>query len=118
MTNSSTEPLSDEQLSVHLLFAPTGQLSGDGQLRELMNEQRSHVQSDDGGIWYLSPEQTSNQLGSHNKEALAIKEPSKALWLQLRFGGQLDTVLLNSHWLHSHALSLPPQAPLAKIGLV
>ncbi len=107
----------DEQQTLQLLLAPTGQLSGDGQLRELMNEQRSHKQSVDGGMWYLSPDLAQQQLGSNGKEALMISEPSQALWLQLRFGGKLDTISLKSEWLQSHALKLPPKAPLAKIGL-
>jgi hypothetical protein len=37
-----------------LLLAPTGQLSGDGQLRELMAERRSHT-GGDAALWFLPP---------------------------------------------------------------
>ena len=43
-------------LDVQLLLAPGRQLSGDGQLRELMQERRRHLGDGSGGLWYLSAE--------------------------------------------------------------
>jgi hypothetical protein len=110
------------QLDVQLLLAPSRQLSGDGQLRELMQERRRHLGDGSGGLWYLSPQRLIElshiglQLGSGDTEALAIREPRAAEWLQLRFGGQLHPISLSSAWLMGEALELPAPAPLANVG--
>jgi len=46
-------------LALQLLVAPCSQLSGDGQLRELMQERRRHLGSASGGLWYLPPALTA-----------------------------------------------------------
>jgi hypothetical protein len=110
------------QLDVQLLLAPCGQLSGDGQLRELMQERRRHLGDGSGGLWYLSPERLAElrhcglQLNADGTEALAIREPHAAQWLQLRFGGQLQPISLSSAWLMGEVLELPAPAPLAPVG--
>ena len=46
-TGQKTEQqLSPQQQRLHLLIAPFGQLSGDGQLRELIQERRNHLGED------------------------------------------------------------------------
>lgn len=78
------------QLDVQLLLDPCYQLSGDGQLRELMQERRRHLVDGSGGLWYLSPERLAElrfcglELSAGSNEALAIREPRAAEWLQLR----------------------------------
>jgi hypothetical protein len=110
------------QLDVQLLLAPSRQLSGDGQLRELMQERRRHLGDGSGGLWYLSPQRLIElshiglQLGSGDTEALAIREPPVAEWLRLRFGGRLQSISLSSAWLMGEALELPAPAPLANVG--
>jgi hypothetical protein len=110
------------QLDVQLLLAPSRQLSGDGQLRELMQERRRHLGDGSGGLWYLSPERLAElrfcglELSAGSNEALAIREPRAAEWLQLRFGGQLQPISLSSAWLMDEALELPAPAPLANVG--
>jgi len=110
------------QLAVQLLLAPSRQLSGDGQLRELMQERRRHLGDGSGGLWYLSPERLAEhqhyglQLSADGTEALAIREPHAAQWLQLRFGGQLQPISLSSAWLMGEVLELPAPAPLAPVG--
>ena len=75
-----------------------------------------------GGLWYLSAERLAElghgglQLSSGDTEALAIREPRAAEWLQLRFGGRLQPISLSSAWLMGEVLELPAPAPLAKLG--
>ena len=105
------------QVSVQLLLAPFSRLSGDGQLRELMQERRRHLGSTSGGLWYLPPALT-NELtlpAAGPQEALAIADPSAAVWLQLRFGGRLEQICLSSTWLDNKALELPAPAPQANV---
>jgi len=59
-TEQQTEQqLSPHQQHLHLLIAPIGQLSGDGQLRELIQERRNH-RGEAAGIWYLAPQDLSD----------------------------------------------------------
>jgi len=105
-------------LSLQLLVAPCRQLSGDGQLRELMQERRRHLGSASGGLWYLPPALTAELAlpARGAREALAIADPSAAVWLQLRFGGSLHSASLSSAWLHDKALELPAPAPQAAVA--
>lgn len=104
-----------------LLLAPTGQFSGDGQLRELMRERRSRASQ----IWYLPPA-LLEQLGlasagpeGPSLEGLVTDDPSVQVWLQLRFGGrsastaELNTLTgqLQRSWLEQQAGALPPAPP-------
>ncbi len=105
-------------LALQLLMAPCGQLSGDGQLRELMQERRRHLGSASGGLWYLPPALTGELTlpAGGPQEALAIADPSAAVWLQLRFGGSLHNSDLSSAWLHEKALELPAPAPQPQVA--
>ena len=47
---------------LQLLVAPFPELSGDGQLRELMFERRRHQGIGDAGLWYCPPS-VSSMLG-------------------------------------------------------
>ena len=75
-----------------------------------------------GGLWYLTPERLAElrfcglELSAGSNEALAIREPRAAEWLQLRFGGPLQSISLSSAWLMDEALELPAPAPLANVG--
>jgi hypothetical protein len=102
-------------LTLQLLVAPCGQLSGDGQLCELMQERRRHLGSASGGLWYLPPALTDELTlpAAGPREALAIADPRAAVWLQLRFGGRLEQICLSSTWLHDKALEPPAPAPQA-----
>ena len=85
-TGQKTEQqLSPHQQRLHLLIAPFGQLSGDGQLRELIQERRNHL-GEAAGIWYLAPQDLSDDPHSQ-LEGVACLEESVVIWLQLRFGG-------------------------------
>ena len=93
---------------LQLLIAPCGSLSADGQLRELIRERRRHAAlgeggEDGGGLWFLP-------------EGLVTQASRTAIWLQLRFGGQLQTINLPSDWLCAKAMALPPSAPEAPVG--
>jgi hypothetical protein len=103
-----------------LLLAPPGQLSGDGQLRELMQERRDRL-GPDVELWYL-PTALVQKLGLNGdrrdlREAVVAGEASVITWLQLRFGGERATALLSPARLHGQAADLPPPAPLARLGL-
>ena len=115
--------------ALHLLLAPSGQLSSDGQLRELMGEHRRHAAAggdgeggedsggeDGGGLWFLPEALCRQHFGLERMEGLVARASSTAIWLQLRFGGQLQTINLPSDWLCAKAMALPPSAPDAPVG--
>ena len=110
------------QLDALLLLAPSRQLSGDGQLRELMQERRRYLGDGSGGLWFLAPERLAElshcglPFSSGDTEALVIREPRAAEWLRLRFGGRLQPISLSSAWLMGEVLELPAPAPLAQVG--
>lgn len=114
--------------SLQLLIAPCGSLSADGQLRELMRERRRHAAlgeggengddgEDCGGLWFLPEALCRQHFGLEGMEGLVARASSTAIWLQLRFGGQLQTINLPSDWLCAKAMALPPSAPEAAVGL-
>ena len=105
-------------LTLQLLVAPCGDLSGDGQLRELMQERRRYLGSASGGLWYLPPTLAAELPlpAEEAREALAIADPSAAVWLQLHFGGSLHSAILSSAWLQENALELPAPAPQAAVA--
>lgn len=103
-----------------VLLAPPGQLSGDGQLRELMRERRDRL-GPGVELWYLLPAQVV-KLGLNGgrrdlREAVVAGDPAVITWLQLRFGGESDTALLAPALLHEQAADLPAPAPMALLGL-
>ena len=100
------------RLHLHLLLAPCGQLSGDGQLGELIRERRSRL-GGDGGILYLSPELlAAEQLASADQEAVAAQDSAVITWLQLRFGGRRQSWELPVAALPTGSLNLPPAVAL------
>jgi hypothetical protein len=90
-----------------------GQLSGDGQLRELMKERRSHG-GGDAELWYLPPFLlVSLGLGSRDQEGIAALDPGVITWLQLRFGGVVRAAAtVDQASLKAKAATLPAPAPL------
>jgi hypothetical protein len=111
-------PAATRDLAV--LLAPPGQLSGDGQLRELMQERRGRL-GPEVELWYLPPAQVL-KLGLNGdrhdlREAVVAGDPAVITWLRLRFGGESDTALLAPALLMELAADLPPRAPLARLGL-
>lgn len=99
-----------------LLLAPTGQLSGDGQLRELFQERRER-QAVENDLWYMSaPVVGEVGQGAAGHEAVVAVDPAVITWLQLRFGGIRRTVVLNTALLVERAGALPPAAPCAPVA--
>ena len=100
-----------------LLLAPLGQLSGDGQLRELIKERRGHG-GGDAQLWYLPPFLlVSLGLGSRDQEGIAALEPGLITWLQLRFGGVVSAAAdLDQASLAAKAQTLPSPPPLADLA--
>lgn len=101
--------------AMQVLLAPQGLLSGDGQLRELIQERRNHL-GDNADIWYLPSVLTGTLAHSDEWEGLAICDAGTAAWLHLRLGGELTTVNLSRTWLDQEALKLPAPAPQAQLN--
>ncbi len=101
--------------TLSLLLAPLGQLSGDGQLRELFEERRDR-KGEDVELWYL-PAVLVEELGvgSPLEEAVLTGDPAVITWLWLRFGGCRGVATLSPTLLHERARGLPPKAPLAPV---
>ena len=98
-----------------VLLAPLGQLSGDGQLRELIEERRA-CQGGTGPIWYLPPAQVAALGLGLGEEAVATPSSAVLTWLQLRFGGRTSTAAIPMEWLEAEATALPPPARLAALA--
>ncbi len=103
---------------LQLLLAPLGQLSGDGQLRELIAERRDH-RGTGVEIWYLPPAVLVSLLPDlpTGQEGVVASDPVAITWLQLRFGGAVSTASLDPERLQAQAGGLPPRAPLAALAL-
>lgn len=100
-----------------LLLAPQGQLSGDGQLRELIAERRDR-RGPDATLWHLSPKLVREiYLASGGQEAVVADDEAVITWLQLRFGGRAKTAVLSPELLRQRASALPPRAPQAAVDL-
>lgn len=125
-TKTPTLPLR----SVSVLVAPLGQLSGDGQLRELIEERRQRM-GREVDLWYLGPELVEElhlaqsirlspakdqaQLRPQGSvEAVAAGDAAVITWLQLRFGGCTGTLAVPKTWMQERAMGIPaaPPAPL------
>ncbi|MCP9888247.1 hypothetical protein KBY96_09955 [Cyanobium sp. ATX 6A2] len=100
---------------MQVLLAPAPQLSGDGQLRELIQERRE-CSGGTGSIWYLPPELVAAQGLGQGLEAVVTPTAAVCTWLQLRFGGCPSQAPLASAWLDAEAGALPPAAPLARLS--
>ncbi|WP_094584035.1 hypothetical protein [Synechococcus sp. BO 8801] len=115
--------------SLSFLVAPLGQLSGDGQLRELIEERRQRKGAD-VELWYLGQDlveelrlaQAFRHPPAKDQERTRPQGPIEAIvagdaavitWLQLRFGGCAGTLALPTGWLQERAAALPPRAPAA-----
>jgi hypothetical protein len=99
-----------------VLLAPLGQLSADGQLRELIAERRDRHDGT-GPIWYLQPDQVAALgLGQGQPEEAVVTTSAVVLtWLQLRFGGRTSAAAIPTDWLEAEAGDLPPRADLAAL---
>ncbi len=92
-----------------LLLAPAGQLSADGQLRELMAERRAHRHGD-AGLWFLPASLLPHlNIKAPGQEAVAACDPQVITWLQLRFGGEARPTTLTAAQLQEWAAGLPPR---------
>lgn len=115
----SQSPCSDLPTAavLQVLLAPLGQLSADGQLRELIAERRER-QGGTGPIWYLAPQQVAAlrlhtpMAGVQAQEAVVTPSAAVLTWLQLRFGGHATRAAIAPAWLESEAQALPQRAPL------
>ncbi len=97
-----------ELKALHVLIAPQGQLSGNGQLRETVKERRSR-KGESLLFWYLSPDLAKQfELPGTNIEAVVAEELTAINWLKLRFGGESTTVQLDIAKLQKLATDLPP----------
>ncbi len=111
--------------SLFFLVAPLGQLSGDGQLRELIEERRQHKGAD-VEPWYLGPDLVEElhlaQAFHHPPakdqddrcpqgpiEAIVAGDAAVVTWLELRFGGCAGMLALPTGWLQERAGALPPR---------
>lgn len=114
---AGTADAPDGSRRLGLLLAPEGQLSGDGQLRELIQEQRDRKGAH-AAIWYLPPALVRQLgLGPAQEEAVAATDAATLTWLQLRFGGTIRPSDLPAQTLAQDATALPPAAPLAGVAL-
>ncbi len=129
MSFTTQAPAAAPLRSLSFLVAPRGQLSGDGQLRELIEERRQRKGAD-LELWYLGPELVEElhlaQAFHHSPakdqgktrpqdpiEAIVAGDTAVITWLQLRFGGCTGTLALTTGWLQKRAGALPPRAPAA-----
>lgn len=127
--STTQAPASAPLRSLSFLVAPLGQLSGDGQLRELIEERRQRNGAD-VELWYLGPDlveelqltQAFRHFRAKDQDQLRPQEPIEAIvagdaavvtWLELRFGGCAGTLALPTGWLQERAAALPPRAPAA-----
>lgn len=102
----------DASTRVSLLLAPAGSLSGDGQLREVFAERRRRGGPTD--LWFLA--EVPGVQGSP-QEAVASAVPHLLVWLQVRFGGELQHgVELPEGLRQPLSLQLPPAAAAPLIG--
>tara|TARA_Y100001968_G_scaffold251771_1_gene237024 strand:- start:9521 stop:9865 length:345 start_codon:yes stop_codon:yes gene_type:complete len=103
---------------LHVLLAPAGQLCGNGQLRESINERRAR-RGDDYPMWYLSPElvQKFNLHEDLTYEAVVAKDSSAIAWLKLRFGGERKTTQIQIDQLWEFARNPPDPDSRRDIGL-
>ncbi|MCP9796255.1 hypothetical protein [Cyanobium sp. Lug-B] len=129
MSFTTQAPAAAPLRSLSFLVAPRGQLSGDGQLRELIEERRQRKGAD-VELWYLGPElveelhlaQAFHHSPAKDQDQTRPQDPIEAIvagdtavitWLQLRFGGCTGTLALTTGWLQKRAGALPPRAPAA-----
>ena len=99
--------------SVYALVAPLGQLSGNGQLRETVEERRKRY-GGDASFWYLSPSLVERfNLSGTGMEGVIAEDLTAINWLQLRFGGESFPIQIDRQELKECANELPP-APIVR----
>ena len=97
-----------ELQALYVVLAPVGQLSGNGQLRETVQERRNR-QGEDVCFWYLSPQLVEKfNLGAKGCEGVVAADLTAINWLKLRFGGESSCVQIDLEQLREHATALPP----------
>ena len=103
-----------EPEQLYVLLAPEGQLCGNGQLRESIDERRAR-RGADYKMWYLPPElvQKFGLDEDPRIEAVVAADSSSIAWLKLRFGGERKTAELDISQLWEHA-SAPPKKEKGK----
>jgi len=104
--------------SVYALMAPVGQLTGNGQLRESIQERR-RIYEKEARFWYLSNKLVDQfELAlEEGLEAVVAEELSVVVWQQLRFGGKIVSANLDIKDLNEDASQLPPTPLQAKISI-
>lgn len=102
-----------EPKALHLLLAPVGHLTGNGQLRETIEERRNR-KGEDVPFWYLSPDLVVKfDLAGLGVEAVVAEDLTAINWLRLRFGGESSIVHMDLDQLRELAMELPP-APVVR----
>ena len=105
-----------EPSALHVLLAPVGQLSGNGQLRETVKERRKR-DGEQVPFWYLSPELVKEfDLSASEMEAVVAQEVTAINWLKLRFGGESSIAQIDIEKLRQSATGLPPEPIVRDIG--
>jgi len=128
MSATTQTPTTAPLRSFSFLVAPLGQLSEDGQLRELIEERRQRMGAN-VELWYLGPDLVEElrlrhafshppgaiPAGPHGEriEAIVAGEEAVITWLQLRFGGCAGSLAVPTGWLQERAGALPPRGPVA-----
>ncbi len=106
-----------EPKALYVLLAPVGQLTGNGQLRETLNERRKK-NGEDVAFWYLTPDLVQKfSLSGQGIEAVVAEEPTAINWLKLRFGGESKTVQIDINQLKEYATDLPPSPVVRDISI-
>ncbi len=131
MAATTQTPTTAPLRSLSFLVAPLGQLSQDGQLRELIEERRQRKGAD-VELWYLGPDLVeelrlgqafshppgTGPAGPHGEriEAIVAGEESVITWLKLRFGGCSGSLAVPTTWLQERAMGVPAAAPSPAVG--
>ena len=105
-----------EHQALYVVLAPLGQLSGNGQLRETVKEQR-HRKGENVCFWYLSPDLVKKfDLSDEVLEGIVAEELTAINWLKLRFGGESFPVQIDVDQLREYAMELPPEPNVRDIS--
>jgi len=104
--------------SVYALIAPVGQLTGNGQLRESIQERRG-IYEKEARFWYLSNKLVDqfDLAMKEGLEAVVAEELSVVVWQQLRFGGKIVSVNLDIKDLNEHEVNFRPHLCRQKFQL-